>query len=218
MPARIHDVQTVSLIDAVCDAVRQSIISGDLGPGDPLTEQGVAEQFGVARTTAKAAVERLVAAGFLERSAHKTARVPVLTVDDVADLYETRIVLETDAVRRLAERREAPVDAEEAADDVIRHADAGNYERMASSDIAFHTALVDAAGVDRIARMHAVVMGETHLCMVQVQRSNPDDAGVSHAEHLAVLDAIRSGDSAAAQERMRAHLQRTRSEIVASLT
>lgn len=208
------DVRAVSLVDAVSESVRLAVINAELVPGSPLTEAFVSEQYGVARSTAKAAVERLVAAGFLERSLHRTARVPALDREDIADLYETRIVIETDAVARLARVGIVPDFVDDASHEVLRFATAGNKDRVAAADVAFHSALVEAAGVRHLARMHVMLMGKAHLAMVQVQRNNPLGALASHDEHSAVLDRVREGDAPGAAEAMRHHLDRARTDFL----
>ena len=61
--------------------------------GELVTERGLAEWFSVARPTAKAAVERLVHDGLLQRSENTTARVQVLGVEDVRDLGDVTSAL-----------------------------------------------------------------------------------------------------------------------------
>lgn len=85
--------------DAVFDAARESILSQREAPESAVTEQAIADRFGVARPTAKVALERLVADGLLRRTAHKTARVPELTRDDIVDLYANRAIVEEAAAR-----------------------------------------------------------------------------------------------------------------------
>ena len=73
MPAR---PQALSIIDALTDDLRLRIFRGELVRGTRLTETDLAAGYDVARPTAKAAIEKLVAEGLLRRDAHKTARVP----------------------------------------------------------------------------------------------------------------------------------------------
>ncbi|GAB3632985.1 GntR family transcriptional regulator [Microbacterium shaanxiense] len=211
MPAL--SVRTVSLVDAVSESLRLAIINAEYEPGSPLTEVRVSEDFGVARSTAKAAVERLVAAGFLERSPHRSAQIPRLTEKDVIDLYETRQIIEGAAVRRSAASGKSLNDAERAEADLISAASRGDRDAVATADVAFHTALVEAAGLRNLAELHAMLMGRAHIAMVQVQRSNPEGAHRSHSEHEQILAAIRSGDGAAAAEALSQHLSRAQADF-----
>ncbi|MBU3537090.1 GntR family transcriptional regulator, partial [Alkalihalobacillus clausii] len=63
------------LPEAIAQSLRADIVDARLVPGETLTETAVARRFGVARPTAKVAIERLVADGLLRREAHRAARV-----------------------------------------------------------------------------------------------------------------------------------------------
>ncbi|GAB2618088.1 GntR family transcriptional regulator [Pseudactinotalea suaedae] len=204
----------VSLVDAVAESLRRDVITQQIAPGAVLTEQFVADRFSVARTTAKAAVERLVADGFLQRTMHRSARTPILTADDIADLYDSRILLEVEALRRVAATGSVPVLAERHALELMMLANRGDHDGMAGSDVGMHRALVEAAGSPRLTRMHATLMGEAHICMVQVQERNLLHARSIDSEHHLILEAIGAGDVERAGEAVRAHLVRARDQLL----
>ena len=99
----VRNIVVTSVIDAVVDDLKAQVLAHDLRPGMPLTEAEVAARYDVARATAKAAIERLVADKVLVRKNHKTARVVKLGPADVRDIYRTRAYLESEVLRRLAE-------------------------------------------------------------------------------------------------------------------
>lgn len=211
MPA--FPLQTVSLVDAVAESLRRAIIDSQYEAGAALTEIRVSEDFGVARSTAKAAVERLVTAGFLERAPHRSARVPRLSAADVDDLYETRRIIESAAVRRAASSASLHAAITDAEAELLRAALVGDRDAVASADVAFHTALVQAAGLQALSSLHSLLMGRAHIAMVQVQRRNPSGALRSHAEHEAILESIREGDAEAAAHRLDDHLRRAQQDF-----
>ncbi|WP_368496564.1 GntR family transcriptional regulator [Herbiconiux sp. A18JL235] len=113
-PPVVRELRTVSAVDAVGDDLRRRMFAGELVGGELLKEAVVAAEYGVSRSTAKAAIEKLTAEGLLERSANRSARVPRLTAADVHDIYRTRLRLESSALRELAAARRAPREAAEA--------------------------------------------------------------------------------------------------------
>ncbi|WP_420111603.1 GntR family transcriptional regulator [Pseudactinotalea sp.] len=207
-------LSAVSLVDAVAESLRLDVIYREIAPGAVLTEQFVADRFTVARTTAKAAVERLVADGFLQRAMHRSARAPILGADDIRDLYDTRILLEVEALRRVARSGSVPVQAERHALELMVFANRGDHDGMAGCDVAMHRALVEAAGSPRLTRMHATIMGEAHICMVQVQDRNLLHAQVIDSEHKVMLDAVAGAEVEAAAAAVRAHLVRARDQLL----
>ena len=90
----IRTLATVSVVDALADDLRRRLFAGDLPSGSLVTEALLVEDYKVSRSTSKAAIEKLTAEGLLERGAYKSARVPVLSIEDVRDIYRTRLRLE----------------------------------------------------------------------------------------------------------------------------
>src|SRR5882757_2974005 len=89
------------LPESIADRLRASIISQRDAPGSTITESAVALRFGVARPTARIAIERLVADGLLRREAHHAARVPELSREDIVDLFGNRAIVESAAIASL---------------------------------------------------------------------------------------------------------------------
>ena len=79
--------------DAIAASLRASILSQEDPPGSAITESAVAVRYGVARPTARIAIERLVSDGILRREAHRAARVPEFDRADILDLYDNRLLL-----------------------------------------------------------------------------------------------------------------------------
>lgn len=213
--------------DAVYQALRESILAQREPPGSAVTEQAVADRFGVARPTAKVALERLTAEGLLRRTAHKTARVPELTRDDIVDLYGTRAVVEEAALRLLAADGTVPapavaaqrvlVDAAGAAraGDAAGDAGPGDTAPLARADLAFHRALVEAQGSPRLARLHALLMGEIELCTGQVLAHRLLALDDVVAQHQRILDAVAAADPERAAALTRAHIEGARDRLLA---
>ncbi|UTT63611.1 GntR family transcriptional regulator [Microcella humidisoli] len=205
--------------DAVYEALRESILSQREAPGTAVTEQAIADRFGVARPTAKVALERLVADGLLRREAHKTARVPELTRDDIVDLYANRAIVEEAALRTLAADGVVPIAAIAAQRMLVDAAsDASTADRsgpLARADIAFHRALVEAQRSPRLARLHALLMGEIELCTGQVQAHRLLALDDVVAQHQGILDAVAAGDPDRAGALTRAHIEGARNRLLA---
>jgi len=202
--------------DAVYEALRESILAQREAPGSSITEQAVADRFGVARPTAKVALERLVADGLLRREAHKTARVPELSRDDIVDLYATRAVVEEAALRTLATDGVVPI-AAIAAQRVLADArtDATpDTAPLARADIAFHRTLVEAQSSQRLARLHGLLMGEIELCTGQVQAHRLLALDDVVAQHQGILDAVAAADPELAAKLTRAHIEGARDRLL----
>jgi DNA-binding GntR family transcriptional regulator len=199
--------------DAIFDTLRARIIDQSEPPGSTLTESAVALRFGVARPTAKLAIERLVADGLLRREAHRAARVPELSRDDIVDLFATRRLIESAALGSLAGGGTIPADALAAHRELLAAARDGGA--FAASDAAFHRALVAGQPSPRLARMHAALMGEIELCIGQVQAHHLLPVTDVAAQHQGILDAVTAGDQATAAELAGAHIDAAGSALLA---
>lgn len=188
--------------DAIAEQLRADIIAQRDKPGSTITESAVAVRFGVARPTARLAIERLVAEGILRREAHQAARVPVLGRDDIIDLFEARAIIESAAVAALTT---VPVSARGSGD-------------SAADDIAFHRALVAGQSSPRLTRMHNLLLGEIELCTGQVHAEHLVSASDMAAQHQGILDALTAGDPASAARLTREHIEYARDALLERTT
>src|SRR6201994_3784983 len=85
-------------------ALRQSILSGDVAPGQRLVEEELAATLGVTRQSLRAALLDLTADGLVERIPNRGARVRVVTTEEAVAITECRMALEALCAAKAAER------------------------------------------------------------------------------------------------------------------
>lgn len=212
----VRNIVVTSVIDAVVDDLKAQVLAHDLRPGMPLTEAEVAARYDVARATAKAAIERLVADKVLVRKNHKTARVVKLGPADVRDIYRTRAYLESEVLRRLAERREVPLEARVANAEIEALWRQGSWDSV-DADMRFHTSLIDALGSARTSSVYGSLAFEVKLCMAQLQGSQRLSPEIIVADHARILDLIEAGDAPGVAAMLDEHLARARELLAGSL-
>ncbi|WP_329047241.1 GntR family transcriptional regulator [Amycolatopsis sp. NBC_01488] len=206
-------LQTTNTRDALVAEVRRRILSGTLSPGTPLTEQGLATTFGVARPTVRSALQELVARHLVERSDGRSLRVPLLTDADVRDLFTVRLPLELTAARLVVGGRR-PLAGVSAALSVLESlAPGAGWSERVEAHTAFHLALVDAAGSVRLSRIYPPLQEEMQLCLARLRGSYPNPAELA-VEHRRLFEAIASGNRASAEAEMRDHLERARNGLL----
>ncbi|TCJ29559.1 GntR family transcriptional regulator [Microbacterium sp. PI-1] len=206
----------VGVVDAVTAQLRGRILRAEIRSGDPITEAAVSQSFGVARPSAKAAIEQLVASGLLVRTAHRSARVVGIDSATVRDVYRTRTRLESAALRDLAVTRTVPRAAVEANAELLAMP-SGPDPATVAPDLRFHTALIEALDSERTARMYRSVLDEVRLCMAQVQGRRLLDAAAIAAQHSDILAAVASGDGERAAVLLDAHLSSAEERLVEAL-
>ncbi|MCU1586094.1 MAG: transcriptional regulator, GntR family protein [Microbacteriaceae bacterium] len=209
-----ESLKTTSVPQAVYDALRESIVTSAEAPGALLTETAIAVRYGVARPTAKAALERLVSEGLLSRRPHHAAQVTELSRDDIEDLYGNRALLEEAALGILASDGVVPIAALSVHRELLEHARADNRAALARTDVEFHRALVLAQHSTRLAKMHGLLMGEIELCIGQVQSHQlirPDEIA---EQHQGILDAVAARDADLAARLTREHIIYARDRLL----
>jgi DNA-binding GntR family transcriptional regulator len=200
-----HPLEVVSTLEALSSSLRSRLLDGELAPGTALGEVELASEYGVARPTARAAIQSLVAEGLLRREPNRSARVPELTADDVRDLFYVREPLELQVVSTLVDRHARPPAAEQAVRRLERLPKRAPWDEVVEADMDFHTALVEAVGSPRLERTYGTLQSEIRLCMVQL-RPAYDDSAVVAAEHRELLEAIANGPKRTALKLMSDHL------------
>ncbi|MFC7788967.1 GntR family transcriptional regulator [Microbacterium sp. MAHUQ-60] len=205
---------TASLTDALYESVRSRIISGDFRQGEKLTESRIATDYNVARTTAKACLERLIGVGLLIRSAHRSALIPTLGPAEIQDLFLAREAIEAFAVSRLAGASTVPATALEAHERLKRAASSESFDQQVEADVSFHTALIQATDSARLSRMHELIMGEVHLSMGQYRAHQSARPTTIVQEHNDILEAIAAGDADTAQRHMALHLRNAKERLL----
>jgi len=88
------------LTDRVFDTIHAAIMSGELPAGTQLKVRDLAEQVGTSVMPVREAIRRLEESGLAVREPHKGAVVKSLTMDELVQTYEVRILLEVEAARR----------------------------------------------------------------------------------------------------------------------
>src|ERR1700733_9418991 len=93
-----------SRTEAVLDAVKRAILAGELRPGQSLVETELAQLLGVSKTPVREALKTLAGAGLVTMSAYRGATVRAIDPASAAAIYDLRLLLEPEAVRRAVGR------------------------------------------------------------------------------------------------------------------
>ncbi|GAA4561712.1 GntR family transcriptional regulator [Planotetraspora kaengkrachanensis] len=197
-------LRPVSTVEALAAALRERVLSGDIGPGEAVTEQESSARYGVARPTVREALAVLVHEGLLRRERNRSAYVPEVTPDDLADLMYVRLPLEELMAGALAGRRVS--EAEAALDRMGGLSADAPWAAVVAEHMALHEALIAAVGSPRLDRLYGTLAAETRLGLVRLR----DLYGDRHelvAEHRELLRTIARGPEDEARRAVRDHLR-----------
>jgi DNA-binding GntR family transcriptional regulator len=180
----------------VTERLRDTIVNGDLAPGSQLSEAELASRFGVSRGPVREALQRLIQEGLVRAEPHRGVFVPVLTEDDVRDIYLAREALESAAVKQIIASEDS-TDAADGLDKVVElmatAEAADDWPSVGRHDLEFHSALVSASGSERLQRMFSTVISETRLCLGVLTAADARSDLVD--EHRQIAAMIRAGET-----------------------
>lgn len=183
------------------------VISGELRPGDSLSEVALAERFAVSRTPVREAIQRLADSGLAERGARRSYVVRALQVDAFDDAFEALAEIEALAAG-LAAHRMSEVERRRL-EDIVADGEAlsrsGDGHAYAANNVALHDAVLAGAHNRTITEMAELV--RLRLSPYRDQQFVRSDRLVSsQAEHSALVSALLARDADAATRLMRRHL------------
>ncbi|MEI5101956.1 GntR family transcriptional regulator [Streptomyces sp. PmtG] len=191
-----------SRTQVVLEEIKRRILTGGLKPGQALVEAELAAGFGVSKTPVREALKTLAGTGLVVMSQYKGATVRRVDAAMAREVYDVRLLLEPEALRRTV-RRAAALDA---AEEALRRADgaADTAERsLANRD--FHRALYLPCGNPLLARMLDEVRDQAALVSAVAWAADPSWDREA-AEHRHVLELALAGDARGASAALRDHI------------
>ncbi|MCB5163411.1 GntR family transcriptional regulator [Streptomyces bambusae] len=195
--------------DRVYRHVKQGVLDRTFAGGSLLTEGEIAEAVGVSRTPVREALLRLETEGLIKLYPKKGALVLPVSAQEIADVVETRRLVEEHTARRAVPA--SPALLERLADLLARqagHARAGNLAAFAEDDRAFHAEIVRSAGNEILSRLYDQLRDRQLRMGVAVMHMHPDRMVRNLAEHTEIHAALSAGDAERAAAAVRAHLSR----------
>jgi DNA-binding GntR family transcriptional regulator len=157
-PVFVHQ----SLPESIHALLRKRILNNEIPAGTPLLEVSLAEEFGVSRTTVRAAIRELQAERLVEVTPRRGTMVTRMSDADVLEVCFARYVLESVALRSLT-----PSDRKRLADrmsvlvaEMGSCAGAGDLAGIVEADTSLHRQIVESSGHPLIVEMWSGLNGQ----------------------------------------------------------
>lgn len=219
----------------VREAIETAIRSGEMGPGTALpSERELAEQFDVARTSVREAVQALLSVGMVEKRGNRSyvvERLPEVRFDEtdhrkrrVVELFEVRQIVEV-PIARLAARHATAEQRAEIAEIAGRFREDMDLEEFRRQDRQFHWALATACGNATLAELFGKVLdslfASEEFGALLGSQENREAVGeiisASTVAHRRIAGAIVAGDEDGTEGAAQEHLGHVEEQMVARL-
>lgn len=196
-----------TLVDKVVESIFQRIIGGDYSPGQKLTEEQIAAEFGVSRTPVREAVKRLADLGLLIVRPRSGLEVTLVSRRDVEEVLELREELESFALR-LAMPRIGRDDIG-TLEGICRRCESllgeDNRLRVFREDSRFHLAIARLSGNGHLHELLRRLDVKVQLCRMFLCQSDGKIAD-NVRFHRRILTAIKQKNAARAETLLRRHI------------
>ncbi|ARS47540.1 GntR family transcriptional regulator [Ectopseudomonas mendocina] len=215
-PARRGKERPENLAERIYAQLKDDIFEFRLLPGDRFSEGEIAERMAASRTPVRQALYRLEREGYLEVYFRSGWQVKPFDFAHFEELYEVRIVLELEAVKRLCERPAGELP--EALEQLRRTWMVQPEQRLQDGrevsrlDERFHCQLVEAAGNREMARLHAEVSEKIRIIR-RLDFTQGPRVELTYEEHARILAAILSRRCEEAQLLLKTHIEVSKAEV-----
>jgi DNA-binding GntR family transcriptional regulator len=201
-------LRRISAASTIAADLREALLSGLFAPGTPLAPDDLAGRTGTDAATMREALSELERDGLVVHSLHRGPEVAHLTADELRDIYAARRVYEVAGLQAMLRGR--PVDVSWLGAAVERMGEAsiaGNERALVEADMAFHLAIVAAAGSRRLTRAAQGGLMELRLVLSVADRA-ADDMPALVADHQYLVEVFRSGHVRESVAALEDHLAR----------
>jgi DNA-binding GntR family transcriptional regulator len=104
----LDKIEKKTLRQTVYDQLKESIITAELLPGEPISLRGLAAKLGVSQMPVREALWQLEAEKVVVIDSNRSIRVNKLTPDELEEILQIRLALETMAAEKACDRRPDP--------------------------------------------------------------------------------------------------------------
>ncbi|WNW13596.1 GntR family transcriptional regulator [Pseudomonas sp. DTU_2021_1001937_2_SI_NGA_ILE_001] len=205
-----------SLAERIYAQLKDDIFEFRLLPGDRFSESEIAVRMSASRTPVRLALYRLEREGYLEVYFRSGWQVRPFDFQHFEELYDVRVVLEMEAVKRLCEWPDTcwPEALQQLVQTwqvapAARLQDGAEVSRL---DERFHCQLLEAAGNREMARLHAEVSEKIRIIR-RLDFTRQPRIELTYEEHARILEAILRRRCEQAQSLLKAHIEVSKAEV-----
>lgn len=194
--------------------LKQEIFDFQLLPGDRFSENDIAKRCDASRTPVRQALYALEQEGYVAVQPRSGWQIKAVDFDHLESLYDLRIVLELEAVKRLCSLPEDihPLPLLRLKQFWIDSPQLPDGGEVASHDEAFHMTLVETVGNPEMARVHRDITEKIRIVR-RLDFTQRPRVSATYLEHGQILLAILNRQLQEAQSRLHDHIAASQKEV-----
>ena len=213
---------SLPLPEVVYRQMRSAIVNGIFQPGQPLLQQEVAERLGVSRSPLREALPRLEAEGLVVYHSRRGYAVVSLVPDEINEVFDLRILLESELIRRaIRVRTEGDIallrGILKKSAPLAKRAQGQDLAEWFELNSAFHSALLSPAKCKHFFRawLNTRALVESYIRM---EVNLTGDLQQAQREHKELADAFENSDEKGLIDMTIAHSRHTCERLISGIS
>jgi DNA-binding GntR family transcriptional regulator len=203
--------------ESAYQSIRAHLLAGDLAPSEKLTELAWVAELKTGRSAVREALGRLAGEGLVQR-VRASYRVTAPTPKDIHEFRQLREIFEIGALRTCGTNGKIPAvrlkEIRAAANDFAQLSARGYLAGAREADLAFHRALVAAAGNHRLLHLYQAANLPLFQTTVGPAGRTLDDYRQTQAEHEAIVANLEDSRFTQAITALERHLRRGENSVL----
>ena len=211
-------IERQSLQEIIAGRVRDMIIEGHLGQGEPVNESRLCLDLGVSRTPMREAIHTLAAEGLVVLRPGRSSIVRAFSPEEVRDMLDVIGELEALAGRKACENAgdEEIAEISFIHDQMIGHYKAGERLAYYKLNQQIHSRIVAAAANGALSEMHGLLQSRMKRIRF-VGHNAPENWQGAVGEHEEMIQALKARDGEKLAEVLKRHITNTWDRVSTSL-
>lgn len=207
-----------SLKEEVYNKLKTSIINGELGPGEKLSEMELSHSLNVSRTPIREAFRQLQTEDFITVVSNRGAFVSKLPTEKISEIYNVISLLEGYSAELAAKfcSRSKVMQLQSLQTELIQCASAKEYREYMERNTVFHRFIAEMSGNETLTRTIAELRTKVFRYRF-ISVTIPGFLDRYALDHERIVDAISSGNAGKARKYMRDHVQFVKEVLVSFL-
>jgi DNA-binding GntR family transcriptional regulator len=206
----------VPLREAVFQTLKESILNGNLKPGQLLSENKIASKLSVSRTPVREALRILEMENLVTTMPGRRIIVSIPRIQDIEEIYQIRLIVETEALRRITPDHMSIIkQLEECLMTAENHLQTNDSVGLANSNSEFHSILVSTLN-NSCLEQFVDSLQDTIVRFRLYSLTNDRWAQESEADHWEIVKYIKNGDIDEGVRVLQNHLN-TAKEVLTSI-
>lgn len=193
--------------------LREQIASGEVAPGERLSEAQLSARLAVSRNTLREVFRLLTREGLLRHEPNRGVFVATPSMASILDIYRVRRLIEVPALAQAWPRHEAVARMREAVELAEQNSQQRDWRAVGSANMQFHAAIVALTDSPRLIAFFAQITAELRLAFGLL-----DSPELLHEPYIAlnraIVQCLAENDPAAAARLLDDYLTRSERTIM----